>query len=170
VYTRLSDGTAVLIRPIVASDKEMLSDALRRLSEESRRRRFLTPKPRLSASELEYLTEVDGRDHFALVAQLADDPTAIVAVARYVRLRDDRQTAEAAIVVCDDLQRRRLGTQLARMLGDAARRRGVRRFVATLPSDNPAAMRLMRTLATRLEDGPHEHGVHDVVMNLDVAA
>src|SRR3954468_16218083 len=146
----------------------MLSEGVTRLSEESRRRRFLSAKPRLSAAELRYLTEVDGQDHYALVAQLADDPSAIVAVARFVRLPSDRTTAEAAIVVCDELQRRRLGTQLARMLGDAARRRGIRRFVATVLSDNPAAMRLMRTLATRLDDGQHEHGVHEVTM--DIAA
>jgi L-amino acid N-acyltransferase YncA len=168
VYTRLSDGTAVLIRPILASDKAMPAAGIRRLSPESRQRRFLSPKPRLSEAELRYLTEVDGRDHFALVAQLADDPAAIVAVARYVRLPGHRTTAEAAIVVCDELQQRRLGTQLARMLGDAARRRGIRRFVATVLSDNPAAMRLMRTLALRLADGGHEHGVHEVTM--DIAA
>ena len=168
MYTRLSDGTAVLIRPILPSDKEMLASGVSRLSEESRRRRFLVAKPRLSAAELRYLTEVDGRDHVAFVAQLADDPTGIVAVGRFVRLPDDYATAEAAIVVCDGLHRRRLGTQLARMLGDAARQRGIRRFAATVLSDNPAAMRLMRTLTTRLEDGPHENGVHEVV--LDFAA
>jgi protein lysine acetyltransferase len=166
VYTRLSDGTAVVIRPILPSDKVMLSEALLRLSEESRRRRFLSAKPSLSAAELRYLTEVDGRDHYALVAQLADDPSAIVAVGRFVRLPWDGTTAEAAIVVCDELQRRRLGTQLARMLGDAARRRGIRRFVATVLSDNPAAMRLMRTLTTRLEDGGHDRGVREVLMDL----
>src|SRR3954452_18225136 len=144
----------------------MLSEGLLRLSQESRRRRFLSAKPRLSAAELRYLTEVDGRDHYALVAQLADDPSAIVAVGRFVRLPGDGTTAEAAIVVCDGLQRRRLGTQLARMLGDAARRRGIRRFVATVLSDNPAAMRLMRTLTTRLRDGRHEYGVHEVTMEI----
>jgi RimJ/RimL family protein N-acetyltransferase len=168
VYTRLTDGTAVVIRPILSSDKEMLSSGIACLSEESRRRRFLSAKPRLSAAELRYFTEVDGRDHYALVAQLADDPSEIVAVGRFVRLPDDRSTAEAAIVVCDGLQRRRLGTQMARLLGDAARRRGIRRFAATVLSDNPAAMRLMRTLTTRLEDGGHESGVHEVLM--DIAA
>ena len=166
MYTRLTDGTAVFVRPILGSDKQMLADGVSRLSAEARYRRFLSAKPSLSAAELRYLTEVDGRDHYALVAQLADDPSAIVAVGRFVRLASDRSTAEAAIVVCDGLQRRRLGTQLARMLGDAARRRGIRRFVATVLSDNPAAMRLMRTLATRLEDGGHDNGVHEVTMEI----
>lgn len=144
----------------------MLCEGLARLSEESRRLRFLGAKPRFSGAELRYLTEVDGCDHYALVAQLADDPSAIVAVGRFVRLPSDRSAAEAAIVVTDGLQRRRLGTQLARMLGDAARRRGISRFVAVIASDNPAAIRLMRTLTTRLKDCGHDHGVHEVHMDL----
>jgi RimJ/RimL family protein N-acetyltransferase len=166
VYTRLTDGTAIAIREIVPSDKGMLASGIGCLSEESRFRRFLSPKPSLSAAELRYLTEVDGHDHYALVAQRVDDPASIVGVARFVRLPSDRRTAEAAIAVCDSLHGRRLGTQLAWLLADAGRRRGIRRFAATVSSDNPAAMRLMRTLKTRLEDGPHEHGVHEVLMNI----
>ena len=42
-------------------------------------------KPRLSAAELRYLTEVDGVDHIALVALAGDRRAPIVAVARCVR-------------------------------------------------------------------------------------
>jgi RimJ/RimL family protein N-acetyltransferase len=166
VYTRLADGTSLVIRPIFPSDKAMLSDGLSRLSEESRRRRFLTAKPRLSAGELRYLTEVDGCDHYALVAQLAGDPLAIVAVGRFVRLPDDASTAEAAIVVCDGLQRRGIGTELAQMLGDAAHERGIERFAATVLSDNPAAMALMRTLNARVQATGRERGVNEYTLEI----
>lgn len=166
MYTRLSDGTEVLIRPILPSDKQMISDGIACLSERSIHQRFLAPKKRFSAAELRYLTEVDGRDHYAIVAQLAGDPSAIVGVARFVRLAEDASAAEPAIVVCDELQRRRLGTQLAQVLADAARRRGISRFVASVLSDNPAAMRLMRTLAFRLVEGEHDHGVQSVSVEL----
>src|SRR4051812_50143205 len=65
---RLDDGTALLVRPIEATDKAMLAAGLTRLSETSRQKRFLGPKPRLTTAELRYLTEVDGHDHFAVVA------------------------------------------------------------------------------------------------------
>ena len=55
------------------------------LSEQSIQRRFLGPKPSLSASELRYLTEVDGHDHYAIVAIPDDGDDRIVAVARFVR-------------------------------------------------------------------------------------
>jgi acetyltransferase len=142
-----------------------------RLSEESRLRRFLAAKPRLTSSELRYLTEVDGYDHYAIVAVPVDRWDApIVAVARFVRLLDeDPTTAEAAIVVADELQGKGLGKHLARAIADAARARGIQRIQASMLSDNPPALALMRVIGERLEDGGHEHGVHAVVAQLAAA-
>jgi protein lysine acetyltransferase len=144
----------------------MLARGLELLPEETRRRRFLGAKPRLTAGELRYLTEVDGDSHFALVAVLADQLDHVVAVARYVRLTEDLATADAAIVVGDPWQRRGLGRRLAVLLADAAREHGIERFSATMLSDNPAALALMRTLSRRLEHGAHRQGVREVVAEL----
>jgi RimJ/RimL family protein N-acetyltransferase len=166
MLTRLPDGTRVVIRAIQPGDKAMLARGLELLSEETRRRRFLAAKPRLTASELRYLTEIDGQAHHALVAVLADRLDHVVAVARYVKLPEEPGTADAAIVVGDPWQRRGLGRRMAMMLADAARANGVERFSATMLSDNPAALALMRTLAARLESGGHERGVREVVAEL----
>jgi protein lysine acetyltransferase len=166
MLVRLSDGTRVVIRRIRPGDKRMLAKGLALLSEETRRRRFLGAKPRLSAAELRYLTEVDGESHFALVAVLADRLDRVVAVARYVRLLSDPTTADAAIVVGDPWQRNRLGSRLAVMLADAAREGGIGRFSATMLSDNAAALALMTTLTRRLEHGPRAYGVREVVGDL----
>ena len=166
MLARLADGTRVVIRTIRPGDKLMLAKGLVLLSEETRRRRFLGAKPRLSRAELQYLTEVDGESHFALVAVLADRLDHVVAVARYVRLGAEPTTADAAIVVGDPWQRKRLGSRLAVMLADAARERGIRRFSATMLSDNPAALALMRTLTRRLQHGAHADGVREVVADL----
>lgn len=162
---RLEDGTALLIRPIRATDKALLAAGLTRLSETSRQRRFLGPKPILTSAELRYLTEVDGHDHYAVVA-VTPGSGEIVASARWVRLTSDPEAAEAAVVVCDDLQGRGLGKELARMLADAARVKGIRRIHATMLSDNPPALALMRVIAERLSDGGHDRGTHEVVAEL----
>jgi acetyltransferase len=165
MLVRLEDGTQLLVRPIQPSDKARLAAGLTRLSETSRQRRFLGPKPRLTRAELRYLTEVDGHDHFAVVA-VEPGTDDIVASARWVRLKTDPEAAEAAVVVCDALQNRGLGKQLARMLADAARVEGVRRIHATMLSDNPPALALMRVIAARLSDGGHDRGIHEVVAEL----
>ena len=64
----LTDGRQVGIRPIRADDAVRLREAHTRLSPETRYRRFLAAKPQLSAADSRYLVEVDGSDHFALVA------------------------------------------------------------------------------------------------------
>src|SRR3712207_1059645 len=149
-HHQTADGTRILFRHIRPDDKGRLAAGLARLSPESQRKRFLMPKPRFSSSELRYLTEIDGFDHVAVVAVLADDPEAIVGVARFVRLRSEPDAAEAAIVVGDAFQGQGLGRELGRRLVEEARERDVKRFTATLLSDNVAAQRLFRAISIGL--------------------
>ena len=82
----------------------------------------------------------------ALVAEHPGEPVRrLIAVARYVRLPDDPDAAEVAIVVADDWQGRGRRLPAGRRAALAARRaaRGIRRFTATMASDNVAAHRLM---------------------------
>jgi RimJ/RimL family protein N-acetyltransferase len=149
--SRLANGTPVLIRPIRPDDKALLADGLAHLSADSIRLRFMSPKPTLSSSELRYLTEVDGSDHVAFVAVLADDPAQLAGVGRWVRLAEDPSTAEVAIVVGDPYQRQGLGRRLGALLADAARERGVARFSATMLAENVAAHRLFEAISQRLD-------------------
>ncbi len=167
MLARLQDGLRVVIREIRPSDRALLARSRDRFSDESMRRRFLSPKPRLSTTELRYLTEVDGQDHYALVATPLDDLDSVVGVGRFVRHYGDPTTAEAAIIVADDLQGRGLGRRIAQELGDAARDRGIRRFTASMLTDNKPALALMRTLSDRLDEH-YEEGYREVVT--DIAA
>ena len=167
VIERLPDGARVLIRPIRPDDKGMLADGLRRLSPQSAQRRFLTPKRSFSRAELRYLTEVDGRDHVALVAESPANPVRrLIAVGRFVRLTDDLEAAETAITVADEWQGRGLGSVLGKHLAHAARNRGIRRFTATMASDNVAAHRLMAKLTSHLEQRHVGSGVDELVLDL----
>ena len=163
---QLPDRSIVRIRPIEPDDKDRLVNGLRQLSEASIRKRFLAAKPRFSRAELQYLTEVDGVNHIALVAVLDSDPDQLVAVARCVGLPGRPGTAEMAIVVGDPWQGQGLGRALAVALADAALAVGIRRFAATMLADNEAAIRLMRTFARRLEAGRVSGGVREVLVEL----
>ncbi len=118
----------VTVRPIRATDKDALLDLFARLSARSRLRRFLAPKPSLSAKEVAYLTEIDGRTHAALVALGPDG--AFVGVARYACAVGETETADVAFAVADAWQGRGIGTALGAQLVDHARgtaSRGCRR-------------------------------------------
>jgi RimJ/RimL family protein N-acetyltransferase len=166
LHHRLDDGTQVRIRAIEPGDKPLLAAGIAQLSAESIRRRFLAAKPSLSRAELRYLTEVDGRDHIALVAVTGEAPEQLVAVARCVRLEPGGDVAEFAIVVGDQLQGHGLGTVLATALADAACQAGIRRFAATTLADNDAVQRLMDSFSARLEHHVRSGGVRELVAEL----
>ena len=164
--TKLPDGRQILIRRIRPDDKDRLSRGLRALSDRSVQRRFLSPKRSFSKAELRYLTEVDGRNHVALVAESPTEPTRrLIGVARFIRWHDDPKAAEAAIVVADDWQGRGVGTALARQLAARARGLGIKRFTATMAADNRPAHRLLETLSTELERR-HVGGADELVTHL----
>jgi RimJ/RimL family protein N-acetyltransferase len=167
VLERLPDGAQILIRPIRADDKRFLEDGLRQLSDESVHRRFLSPKRSFSRSELRYLTEVNGRDHVALVAEYPGEPVRrLIAVGRFVRSHEDPEAAEVAIVVADDWQRRGVGSLFAKRLATHARLRGVRRFTATMAGENVAAHKLMGKLTYHLREQHSGGGVSELVGDL----
>jgi nucleotide-binding universal stress UspA family protein len=141
----LREGLHAVVRPVEPDDKARLADTVRRLSRESRYRRFFRPLDELRADELAYLTEIDHHDHEALVAL---DPATdeALGVARYVRLPTDPTRAEAAVAVVDDWHGRGLGRALLERLVDRAREEGIERFVALVQADNRRAIAVLSSL------------------------
>jgi GNAT superfamily N-acetyltransferase len=143
----LRDGGRIRVRPIAADDKELLAAGFRRLSPDSRYRRFFSSSGQLAPQVLAYLTEIDYDRHFAWGARDLDLPGEPgVGVARYVRRRDDPATAEVAVAVVDDHHRRGIGTILLTVLGATAREQGVERLVAPVLSDNAPVQALLHGL------------------------
>jgi GNAT superfamily N-acetyltransferase len=149
IETQLRDGTPVLVRPIRPGDKALLRKGFEHLSEESRFHRFLAPISELGEGMLAYLTEIDYVDHFAWVAVLADDPEEGIGVARYVRLQDDPQIAEAAVTVIDEYQGRGLGSTLLGLLAAQALESGITAFRAYVLEDNAPMRELLEGLGAQ---------------------
>jgi RimJ/RimL family protein N-acetyltransferase len=164
----LPDGARIIVRAIVPEDKPLLVAALNGLSARSTFQRFLSPKVRFTEAELRYLTEVDQRDHIALIAILADGPRVPVAVARCVRVAPD--TAELAIVVGDRWQGLGLGKQLTAELARRASAEGIRKISGTMLADNRRAFRLMRaSFRTPFDADSISSGIREIVARLAVA-
>jgi RimJ/RimL family protein N-acetyltransferase len=165
-FVRLPSGRQVVIRPIRPADADELQAAHDRLSPHTRYLRFHGVKPHLAPSETHYLVSVDGRDHVALVATPVDEPERIAAVARFVRLPDEPDIAEFAIVVGDDFQHDGLGYALMAALTDAAALRGVRTFRANVLAENRAMHRLIRRLPGRVVREAHEGPADEIDLEL----
>jgi GNAT superfamily N-acetyltransferase len=152
----LADGTSVELRLVRPGDAALLREGFERLSPHSRVRRFHGPKPRLSEDEVRYLTSVDGEQHLALgaVGWGPEGREEGLGIARFIRLGQAPEVAEAAITVVDTAQGKGLGRLLLERLGEAARERGVERFECRILPGNVAMVRLMNELAP---DGTPEH-------------
>ena len=140
------DGSSLRARPIEPGDKRALADGFAKLSQESRYRRFFAPLSSLKATDLHYLTEVDHRDHEAIIGFDAESGDA-VGVARFVRSEDPR-VAEVAVTVIDDWHGRGVATALLEQLVVRAREEGIERFLALVLEENEAAIELFKALSS----------------------
>jgi RimJ/RimL family protein N-acetyltransferase len=143
--TTLRDGSIVLVRAVRPDDRDLFVEGFERMSGESRYRRFMSVKKKLSERELDFFTQLDHDRHEAIGA--IDLSTGEgVGVARMHRSEDDPELAEAAVTVVDHWQGRGLGGLLLGRLTDRARELGVHRFEASLFTSNRAMLSLFERL------------------------
>ncbi len=163
----LGDGTRVRLRPIRPEDGDELRRGFERLSPESRYRRFLGGVSHLSDDIIHYLTDVDGRDHVAIVASRprADGTEEGLGVARFVRVAGEPTVAEAAITVVDDMQHKGLGRLLSMALAAAALERGITHFRGEILADNEAIRQLLRDVGAELHAAEDDCIVFDVALD-----
>jgi RimJ/RimL family protein N-acetyltransferase len=160
----LEDGSTILVRAIHGGDGELLARMFERLSHDARRRRFRGRLDTLGEEDLDYLTDVDGYRHDALVAIEPDEHEA-VGVARFVRLPGRRELAEVAVEVLDEWQRRGVATALLLELTDRARAAGIESYSAIVDPDNE----VITALLDRLGAEPLRETEHGVEYTIDLS-
>ncbi len=135
----LRDDTPILLRPVLASDRQRLQEGFDRLSPASRFFRFFRDVRALTEKDLEYLTNVDQTRHVAwCVLDLSREGWPGLGLGRFVRDEDDPTRAETALVVVDEMQGRGLGTLLLAALTLRAEVLGIQRLRAvSLPANGP---------------------------------
>ena len=120
----LRSGQRVLLRAVRPDDAPGLAEAYEQLSETSRYRRFFAVKPHLSEQSLAYFTDVDHRNHEALIA-VAPDSGQLVGVARFIRDPRQPDQAEVAVTVIDSWHSRAMVSVISPAAASAARGRAV---------------------------------------------
>jgi acetyltransferase len=151
----LADGSKVIVRAIRLEDGPKLQAFVRRLSARSRYFRFFAGVVELSAAQADRFLRLDPDRGLALVALNDQEPASIVAEARCVLDREGR-SAEFAIAVADEFQRRRLGTQLLKKLLAYASAKGVRRLFGEIIAENHGMLAFVRRLGFQLRSNPSD--------------
>jgi GNAT superfamily N-acetyltransferase len=142
---RLRNPSTLRLRNLRIDDRERLRAFFASCSEEAIRFRFMSSIKAPSDSLLDYLSDVDGYQHVALIVtrEFAACET-IVAEGRYVMLREQPNSADIAFIVLDEMQRRGIGTLLLQQLSEIASRNGVGYFSADVLADNLPMLSLIR--------------------------
>lgn len=142
-------GRVFLVRPISPGDKALLQRGFTELSAESKYFRFFAYQRRLSDAQLRYFTEVDGVDHVAWgILDVTRAEAVPVAVGRFIRLAESRETAEVAFTVVDAYQQQGLGGILLAVLNLAASAAGVQVFRYYVLSGNGFVLRNLEAMGT----------------------
>jgi GNAT superfamily N-acetyltransferase len=142
----LVKGTWVTLRPLQPEDSELEAALVRRLSDETRYKRFMVTMKELPPGKLHDLTAVDQRRHVALAALAqADDGPMLVGVARYV-VDPACIGCEFAVTVDDAWHGCGLAGILMHALIEVARSRGLHEMVGLVLRANEPMLRLARQL------------------------
>ncbi len=153
-------GVTVRIRFVTPDDRERILAGLREISPETSYHRFFTPRFVPNASQLRYLTEVDGDRHVAFAAVEASPDEPGIGVARYVRLKEslddpspgdsagDVAVAEAAALVIDRYQGLGIGSLLLAAMNRHAYENGVRAFRCYVMEENQGVIEFLRDIGT----------------------
>jgi GNAT superfamily N-acetyltransferase len=132
---------------VTPNKKTKISQGLRNLSHETIRYRFMGPKKEFTSSELEYLTELDGWNHFALGIEEVNGRERGVAIVRLVRSVITLDVAEVAIVLIDEYQHLGLGTLLLEAIILAASEREIKTLSFSFLPTNTTILKLIQKVA-----------------------
>lgn len=169
--TTCCDGRLIHLRAIRPDDKASLQAFFSRMSPEARYQRFLEVKSQLSDEELQYFTEVDFREHVALVAIFTEgSEKRIAGVGRYIVTRDvPDKRAELAISVDETEQGHGIGSLLVAHLAKIAIQSGIHAFEIDTLANNTAMLRLGEGVGEVLSRSS-DCGVVHLVARIDLPA
>lgn len=147
----LSHGLRVAVRPMHPTDRMDLIAGFEHLSDESKYRRFMTHKPRLSQAEISQLFDTEELA-LVLVWPRTSRTDIVLGIAHAIRLPEDPRTAEYCIAITDEIHGRGAGRVLTQALAAEARAAGIEHLTGYMLADNEAPARLLKAVgATELD-------------------
>jgi RimJ/RimL family protein N-acetyltransferase len=147
-------------------DAELLERMFYRLSSETRWRRFFMPLDNIDPDQVRRetirLATINPEREVALLATAQENGREeIVAVARYGRIGDDSECAEASIVVRDDYQSAGLGAQLFDLLVQVGLARDIHQIILLTHADNLGMIGLIQHLGLPYQ-GKYTSGLYEI--------
>lgn len=162
----LDDGTPVYVRPIRATDVDHMMKLFEKFSPETVYFRFFSAMKSMPIDKLREFCDIDYDTQMALVAYVMEDgEESLVGVARYV-VTPEEGGAEFAVVVADEWQNRKIGTNLFQRLVEAAKDRRIETFHGLVMNENIKALGIIRNSGYKYQKSVLEPGIAQVEFKL----
>ncbi len=146
-------------------NKKQISDGLRDMSPETIRYRFLGSKRDFSERELQYLTVLDGWNHYAIGIEEREKLKRGVGIVRLVRSSHSETEAEIAITIIDEYQKLGLGSFFIDLIILAALERKLETLSFTFLPQNEAIVKLISRAGVPVK-GPHNQDYVQLFLDL----
>ena len=164
----LMPGHAIVVRPLLPDDADLVIALGKALSPASLYQRFLNGGIKRNPRLLDRLLKVDFTRDLALIATttVAGEETPI-GVARYARPDDDMDAADIAITVADAWHGRGIGRRLLHKLVQHASAHGIARLTGDVLATNVAMLALARASGFRVTLHPDEGHLRLISLSLN---
>jgi acetyltransferase len=160
------DGDAIEIRPIRPEDERLWADMIGSLSSEAIEYRFFGPVREITKAMLVRYCHIDYDAEMAVVAvRESQGESKMVGVASFALDAVGGESAEFAIVVCDEVQHKGVGTRLMNVLIEAARDKYIRVIEGHVLAANTPMMRFCESLGFDVEPSD-DPAIRNVVLRL----
>ena len=164
----LRDGTAVLIRRLVAEDAGLYPDFLSDVTATDLRLRFFAPIREVSHDLLDKLIHYDPARAMAFIA-IDEQSRKMLGV---VRLHDDPsgESAEFAILVRSRLKGHGVGWLLMKRMLEFSKHKNLKMVRGQVLSENTEMLAMCAELGFHIADDPDDPGVKTVTLPVERAA
>ena len=153
-------GLELLLRPVKISDEPLLKEFFYSLSDESMYQRFISARRDIPHELLQELVAVDYFTKMVLVAVTEREGRELICGLGQYGMNRDMYTADVALVVRDDCQKKGVAGEMLAYLTFLAKRQGLLGFTAEVLAGNEPVFRLFRKMgfdvSKRNEEGVYE--------------
>jgi acetyltransferase len=151
---KLSDGTAITVRPVRPEDEPLYVPFFAAVTQADLRLRFFAPVKEFSHTFIARFTQIDYARAMAFIA-IEEATGAILGVVR-LHADADYASGEYAILVRSDLKGRGLGWLLMQLIIEYARAEGIRSIHGQVLQENTTMLEMCRELGFQIASDPAE--------------
>jgi len=162
-YRTTKLGQEVLLRPVRICDEPLVKAFFYALSDQSTYQRFISSRKDMPHERLQEFVVIDYTSEMVILAVLPTEEREVVVGIGQYGIDAETHTAEVALVVRDDYQKRGVGTELLNYLTLLARKEGLLGFSAEVLIENRAMMRLFERAGFSI-DKKRGAGVYELKM------